>query len=91
MFLRDRMLLLLFSYMCQYHHCQLECHGVFEFPDIQSKQLFQSFQPVDKCVSVQIELSGSFRNIQIIFVEFLYGILRLFIQIVRKLRAEYFI
>ena len=55
------------------HQCNLKDDGVVKFPQVQTCQLLDLFQPVYQRIPVYKQLSGSFRNIQIIFKELLNG------------------
>ena len=62
------------------HQCDLEDNGMVEFPQVQTSQLLDLFQTVHQCVPVYKQLSGSFRNIQVVLEELLNGKQRFMIQ-----------
>ena len=77
-------------YMCQHHHGKVKRHSVVKFADVQPQCFFETLQPVDERIAVQVELSGGFGDIQVVFVKFLNRILGFFVQAVREVRAKYF-
>ena len=73
-----------FFFTVVYKHGNLECHGLIEFPYIQSGCFLQPFQPVHQCIPVNVQLSRSFGNIQIVVKEVADGEHRLVIQFLKN-------
>ena len=73
------------------HQCDLEDNGMVEFPQVQTSQLLDLFQTVHQCVPVYKQLSGSFRNIQVVLEELLNGKQRFMIQRFNAAPLEYLV
>ena len=73
------------------HQCDLEDNGMVKFPQVQTSQLLDLFQTVHQCVPVYKQLSGSFRNIQVVLKEALDGEQRFGVQAVDAVLLEDFL
>ena len=62
-----------------------------EFSQIKTRQFFDLLEPVNEGIAVNIELSGCFRNIEVILEELVNCSQRVFIQSVYGIFLEYFI
>ena len=65
-----------------YHQRDLEGDGILEDPKIQSRALLQLIQTVYQGVSVDIQLSGSLRNIQAVLEKLIDGGQRLLVKVI---------
>ena len=52
-----------------YHKSDLEYDSVVEFSEVKSCELFDLFKSVNKCISVNEQLSRCFGNVQIVLEE----------------------
>ena len=66
------------------HQRNLEDDGVVKLPQVQAGELFDLLQAVDQGVSVNEQLAGGFRNVQVVFKEFLDGEQRLVVEAVDR-------
>ena len=71
-----------------YHQCDLESDGVLEDAKIQTGSLLDLVQPVNQCISVNIQLARGLGNIQAVFEELVDRDQSLIVKFIRRLSVE---